>query len=84
MKRDQSPDWNVPPCFGAIAHLVGRARPTFGNNAKLSEAQVREIKRLYFIDKVIPSEIARIIGTTRSTVSSIIHGHTWKNTEVAI
>lgn len=72
------------PAFGAIAHLVGRARPTFGNNAKLSEAQVREIKRLYFIDKVIPSEIARIIGTTRPTVSSIIHGHTWKNTAVEL
>ena len=82
--REEHPDWNVPPCFGPIADKVGRARATFGNNTKLSEAQVNEIRRLYFDEKVICAEIAKIIGTSRPTVSSIIHGHTWKNTAVEI
>jgi len=86
-KRDYSEvnaDWNVPPSFGPIAHLVGRAHGRSGNPIKLSYSTVLEIKRLYRDEKMRVIDIARLFDMSRANVSKIVHGHSWTSAEVEL
>ncbi len=47
-------------------------------NAKLSQIQVDEMRKLHEIDNVAPAVLIERFNISRSTVSSILRYQTWK------
>lgn len=58
-----------------------RARGERCGNAKLSADEVRDIKRL-FLEGYSSLKIARMYGVTKSCITGIRSGHTWKHIEL--
>lgn len=52
-------DWNVPPSFGPIAHLVGRVRGRTTLDKKLSYTQAQEMRRVNGEQKLTTRELAK-------------------------
>jgi len=50
-------------------------------NAKLSQVQVDEIRKLSEIDKIVPAVLMARFNISRSTISSILRYQTWKPTK---
>lgn len=62
----------------------GRKNPALGSkngNAKLTEAEVREIRRLYFSKQCGVVELAKRFGVSRVTIRDIYTGKIWKHLE---
>ena len=48
------------------------------SNARLTEVQVREIRRLYATGDVLQREIGTMYGISKSQVHRIVHGKRWR------
>lgn len=75
-KRDYSEvnaDWNVPPSFGPIAHLVGHATGASKNSAKLSVDDIEDIKKAR-AEKVRISVLAKKYGVSEGQISMVARG----------
>lgn len=60
----------------------GRGAPARGEkagNARLTEVQVREIRRLHHYG-VRPASLGRVTGVSEATIRHIVKGHTWQTT----
>lgn len=55
--------------------------PTYGNS-KLTEEQVREIRRLYEIMGWKQSDIARKFNVYKTLIHKIVHNETWKHLSI--
>lgn len=76
--------WATPVENAADKAIHGTAYRPIGalhHGAKLSEDQVRQIKRLY-ASGVLQSHIALMTGVQRKTVNSIVRGRSWAHIEV--
>jgi len=49
------------------------------HNARLTEMQVREIRRLYALDAVSQGELSRRFGVARTSIRNIVTGEGWKH-----
>ena len=87
-KRDYSEvlaDWTVPPSFGPIAHLVGRARGRTTLNKKLSYTQAQEMRRVNSEQKLTTRELAKMFKVSQATVVKILNNELWaKENEVML
>ncbi len=87
-KRDYSEvlaDWNVPPSFGPIAHLVGRARGRTTLNKKLSYTQAQEMRRVNSEQTLTTRELAKMFKVSQATVVKILNNELWaKENEVML
>lgn len=54
-----------------------RQRGERNGNARLTKAQVEELRKLYATGKYLQKELARMFGIGRSNMSAILRGETW-------
>lgn len=65
-----------------VRALVAKGRSLRGerhNLVKLTESQVREIRRLWAAGDIMQPELAQRFDTTKGTVSLIVRGETWRH-----
>jgi transcriptional regulator len=58
--------------------MMGRGRKTHDDRAVLTEAQVREIRRLC-ARGANKTRLAEMFGTHRTNINNIISGRTWRH-----
>lgn len=76
MGRMSSPDLLVPPSFGPIAHLVGRAHAN-KMSVRFNEEDIIEIRRLY-ADGATQDDLSLRFGCSVANISNIVLHKTWK------
>jgi len=64
---------------GSVTHPESRPRGEQNNQAKLTEATVREIRSTYAAGGVTQKELAERFGVSRESVWNILNGKTWSH-----
>lgn len=68
-------------CHGRHTHPERSARGERNNHAKLTEAQVREIRARYAAGGVTTYQLAAEYGIARKNIGAVIRRETWKHVE---
>lgn len=68
---------NMIDCVKKGRH--GQKKGELSSNAKLKEHQILEIRKLYAKGDITQPELAKMFGTTRPNINSILHRQSWKH-----